>query len=337
MIRSLLTRRGVGAAAAVLGLALGGASVAWACSTQPSVRVEGSSKAASGQTSGPAGSQINFSGRDFGPGQVQVRWNSRTGQLLAEAQGPSFSVPVTIPQAPAGVHYIVAFQTVGTATASLAFEVTPSRTATPQDSGGTTSSAVGGADEEPAVSGSAQQPAGDNSTATSSTANSTTSGTEPTATQSATGSIASAPSGSEPAPVASNQVAPPAKGSAPASGTAAAAPLTERQTAASANPAVVTTPAGQAVFGGSSAASGALADAKVPSSATASGDTWSGFAAGAKPSLLTDGLTTSSSAPSNSASAVGIGLLGAGLVALFAGFAAAESARKRAVSGAEGR
>ena len=336
MIRSLLTRRGVGATAAVLGLALGGASVAWACSAQPNVRVEGSGKAVGGQTSGPVGTQINFTGRDFGPGQVQVRWNSRTGQLLAEAQGPSFSVPVTIPQAPAGVHYIVAFQTVGTATASLAFEVTPSRTATPQDSGGGTSSAVGGADEEPAVSGSAQQPAADNSTATSSTANSTTSGTESTPTQSATGSIASAPSGSEPAPVASTQVAPPAKGSAPASGTAAA-PLAERQAAASANPAVVTTPAGQAVFGGSSAASVALADAKVPSSATASGDTWSGFAAGAKPSLLTDGLTTSGSATSSSASAVGIGLLGAGLVALFAGFAAAESARKRAVAGAEGR
>lgn len=59
--------------------------------------------------SGPAGTTVTASGSGFSSGgQVQIRWGSTTGLLLASATGSAFSVEITIPEAPSG-HYSVVF------------------------------------------------------------------------------------------------------------------------------------------------------------------------------------------------------------------------------------
>lgn len=91
-------------------------------------------------TSGYAGTQVTVEGREFDPSSVEVRWNSRTGRILATGQGPSFSTVVTIPaDAPAGVHYLVAMGDYTTAVAYFEVvarpEVTTTTTPTPQPQG----------------------------------------------------------------------------------------------------------------------------------------------------------------------------------------------------------
>lgn len=334
MIRSLVTRRTGSAVAVVFAFALASASVAWGCaSIQP--KFTGSE----GQTSsGPAGSQVTVTGSNFNPGPVDVRWNSKTGALLAQPMGPNFSVAVKIPDtATVGAHYILAVPTTGS-TATMPFEVTRAPTSSPEGSApnNTGSTTSGGSPEDSDTSNSTQQTTGTgDSNATSGGNTSGQSNTGSTATESASGSSASGSTGSEAAPAVANPATTAAKGSATTgSGSAAATPAAQRPApTASANPAVVNTPAGQAVFGGSAATA---TGNDTPSAATVSGDTWSGFGATTKPSLLADGAATTSSAP-GSAPAVGIGLLGAGLVALLAGFGVAESARKRALAGTVAR
>lgn len=320
MIRSSVTRRTVGVGAAMFALALGGASVAWACaSIQPKVSSQGTS-------SGPAGSQITLTGRDFAPGRVEIRWNTLTGQMLGEALGPSFSVSVTIPNAAVGMHYILAVPSVGNR-ATMPFEVTaPARQGTGSSGATGSTGATTSAGEEDST---ASNTSGNSSGVDNSTAGSSTTGSDgQTSTEGSASGSTTATSSSEQAKVATREPNTAATSSPRAASVGTPAP--QRQSpAASANPAVVTTPAGQAVFGGSSAPS-----IEAPSTASVSGDTWSGFGASAKPSLLADEVTASESAPTSSASTVGVALLGGGLVALFAGFAAAESARKRAVAGA---
>lgn len=81
-------------------------SIAWACVPQGSFNVN--------PAKGPAGGQVAASGSGFEAGQtVEIRWESRTGPLLAKTTGPSFSnVPVTIPaSATPGNHFISAAMT----------------------------------------------------------------------------------------------------------------------------------------------------------------------------------------------------------------------------------
>lgn len=334
----------MGAAAALAVTALAGASVAWACSAQPQAGING------GQTTGPVGAQLTVTGRDFGHGPVQVRWNSKSGQLLGEGQGPSFAVAITIPQAPTGVHYIVAFEPVGTSSASLAFEViAPARTkntsTNTNDTSGTTSSSASGAEDQvDADTGSSPSNTSTNSgssptqssNSTPSQSSGTSSGTISSGQSSESSDTASA--GASTGEASTSQ---PSSGTARSTSAAVTAPASDagsalQPRAASANPAVVTNTAGQAVFGGSSATPVAPGEPDAPSAATVSGDTWSGFGAGAKPSLLDNASTTPAPAGgSGSGLSLGVGLLGAGVVALFAGFAAAESSRKRALAGAE--
>lgn len=326
MIRSLVTRRSGSAVAVVFAFALASASVAWGCaSIQPKLT------GTEGQTSsGPAASQVTITGKDFGAGPVEVRWNSKTGQLLGQAMGPNFSVSIKIPDAAVGVHHILASST--TARQTMPFEVTKSPTASPADSAPTsTGSTTNAASEDDSTSNSSQQATG---TATSSGVNTReNSSVGSPATQSNAGSTATTPARSAPAQTTTE--APGATmGSAPAgSGATATAAATERR-AASANPAVVTTPSGQAVFGGSAA----TASTAMPSAASVSGDTWSGFDTATSSLLLSDAFdgATTNSGP-DSAPGLAVGLLGAGLVALLAGFAVAESARKRALAGAVDR
>ncbi|HUP71173.1 MAG TPA: hypothetical protein VM142_15375 [Acidimicrobiales bacterium] len=317
---------------ALAAVVLTGGSFAWACSQQPRASMEG------GRTSGPVGALVGVTGSDFGAGPVEVRWNSMTGFKLGDATGPSFSVSVRIPQAPVGVHYIVATQTLGSASSSVAFEVTEAPQSTAPTSGttsqtGRTSTAASGADEESGATGSTAT--GSTGTGTGSTGSSSTGSTGTGSTDS--GRIESSPAAVTNAPPVetkageakeSGAVAPVA---APTnSGVTAAQPATAR--AASANPAALTTASGQVVFGGSEAEAPSVAEPGVVSAAagTVSGDTWSGFASATKPSLMLDSDTAAAPNSQGSVPALGVALLGSGLVAMFAGFAMAELRRKRA-------
>lgn len=102
--------------------------LAWACVPQPRLIT------LQPRASGPAGSEVTVAALGFDPGRAEVRWNTSDGDLLASANGPDFSVPVTIPEAPDGLYHLVVLarspggEVGNTATAS--FQVT-SRDATP--------------------------------------------------------------------------------------------------------------------------------------------------------------------------------------------------------------
>ena len=90
-----------------LALALGLASIAWACSAQPSMQLM--------PRGGPtvAGETIPVSGNGWTglTSTVQIRWNSATGPVIgtAERSDQGFSGSVTIPSdATPGVYYLIA-------------------------------------------------------------------------------------------------------------------------------------------------------------------------------------------------------------------------------------
>ena len=83
-------------------VAVGSASVAWACT--PSSTLSGVSP-----SSGPAGTAVTVTGEGYSAGgPVDIRWGSATGLLLASTQGANFSVEVTIPNAREGNYALVA-------------------------------------------------------------------------------------------------------------------------------------------------------------------------------------------------------------------------------------
>ena len=82
------------------GVVLAGA--AWACVPQPLVSI-------TPKASGAAGSQVTVDVTAVN-GDVEVRWNSIQGPELAKATGPSFSVPVTVPQVSEGLYAIVVLE-----------------------------------------------------------------------------------------------------------------------------------------------------------------------------------------------------------------------------------
>lgn len=87
---------------ALSGLLLVGAAVAWACTPSAEIRVNPSNA--------PADGRVTVSGASFPDGgPVEIRWNAVDGPLLAEAKGSHFSTEVTIPQsAEQGTYTIVA-------------------------------------------------------------------------------------------------------------------------------------------------------------------------------------------------------------------------------------
>lgn len=87
----------------LLALSLAGASFAWACAPQATVRARPSS--------GLAGSQITVSAAGFREAPVAIYWGSESGPVLATHTGPTFSVSVTIPNESPGVYYITAQHT----------------------------------------------------------------------------------------------------------------------------------------------------------------------------------------------------------------------------------
>lgn len=93
--------------------------LAWACTEAATISL--------GANSGPAGTPVSVTGSSFAEGPVEVRWNSRTGEILATGQGPEFTVSITPPAGtPPEVYYIVAIQSgpEGTFSASETLEVT---------------------------------------------------------------------------------------------------------------------------------------------------------------------------------------------------------------------
>lgn len=58
-------------------------------------------------SSGPAGSEVTLNAVNVDPGPAEVRWNGADGQLLAEGEGPNFSVPVKIPEVATGLYTVV--------------------------------------------------------------------------------------------------------------------------------------------------------------------------------------------------------------------------------------
>lgn len=89
----------VGLLAAVVG---GKAADAYGCVPQPFILVRP-------QASAAAGTEVKVDGQLFPNGsRIEIRWNATDGPLLATTQSADFSVPITIPSAPAGLYTVLA-------------------------------------------------------------------------------------------------------------------------------------------------------------------------------------------------------------------------------------
>ena len=111
----------VGAVMGFLGAiaVLGAASVAWACTTFSMINLSAAA--------GPANSEVTVKGTSAAANApVTLRWDSRTAtpaaQAMADGEG-NFTVPVRVPDAGQGVHFLVAIDGDGDV-ARGAFEVT---------------------------------------------------------------------------------------------------------------------------------------------------------------------------------------------------------------------
>ncbi len=92
--------------------------MAWACSPQATVALT--------VDAGFDRSASTVRGSAFPSSPVKIHWGSATGQEIGSTQGPSFSIPITIPDAQPGVYYIVATTETADGTRfspSTAFEV----------------------------------------------------------------------------------------------------------------------------------------------------------------------------------------------------------------------
>lgn len=78
------------------------ASSSWGCVPTATIWLPHQSFAA-------PGAQITVEGANFEQ-RVELRWNALDGPLLASAPNPSFSVPVTLPDAPNGLYVVVALE-----------------------------------------------------------------------------------------------------------------------------------------------------------------------------------------------------------------------------------
>lgn len=94
---------------AVALLIFGGAAPAAACLSPNWVEVEVDSDAVDLEP----GVEVGLAGGGYSPGPVTVRWNTRTGQVLAVAEAGgdgAFTTRITIPEAGEGVYAVVATQ-----------------------------------------------------------------------------------------------------------------------------------------------------------------------------------------------------------------------------------
>lgn len=320
------TSRGLASGLAVLGVMVGAASFAWACTIQAEVYVS--------PGSGAASSLARVTGSGFGNVPVEIRWNGANGPQLGTAMGPSFSVRVTIPNVAPRVYTIMAVQNVATGqTSRTSFHVTsqPSPPVT-GDNQGTGTEATGS--EGTGTEGSANEGSGTSSDrdGSSSSGSQTSSGSQSTSAASGTSAGSTGPAAQAAAdadPVADSGAAQSGTADSSASRTAAvkSSPLSSspapRQVAGpTASPAV---PAG-------SGAAGLPAEvtSDQPAVRSIAGDLWSGFSPGSS-SPGGASLLDSPSAGQGSPMAMGVGVLSAGIVALGLGFSTAELRRRRAL------
>jgi hypothetical protein len=91
----------VGIVVLVGGGAIATGSVAWACVPQPYIVVQP-------RASGPAGAQVDVVGDNFERGSAEIRWNGLNGELLGKANGPTFSLTVTVPDDEEGLYSLIA-------------------------------------------------------------------------------------------------------------------------------------------------------------------------------------------------------------------------------------
>ena len=292
-------RRVLVVSVAFMALGCAVAALAWACSPQALINVT---------SSGPRGS-ATVTGSQFADGKVEIRLDAAGGPLLATVAGPSFSVGISV-ETP-GAHNIVAIghradgSVAGRAVAS--FEVAPEPTSPSPEPGGSGAPSAGG----PAAPASGTTP----------------SGSQP--------SRAAPPSRVAPRKRAVDESRP---GARAGRGKQAGAPVAAGAAPRRGRSAAIRTRSGTLVFGDSlgppgRSRSGGSKGAQ-PTQRTAFGEISGGFAP------ATDSIATArGSAETLSVGrvgpqlAVGLGLLGAGLVALFGGFLAA-AARRRLAHGA---
>lgn len=91
---SRAARRTVAAALGVLSLVVGVSSLAWACTPSAYIFLSANS--------GGAGKTVTVTGKEFAPGPVRIEWTGAPGAQSVQASGPTFSVPVTVPQVKGG-------------------------------------------------------------------------------------------------------------------------------------------------------------------------------------------------------------------------------------------
>jgi len=321
---------------ALLSIAVMGTALAWACSDGNKITIAKQSPApASGPPgSGPVGSQVTLEGDSFIGGEaVEIRWNELDGPLLAKETVPAGSTsfktdpPITIPQAPADTHVILAKTTNKegkTFVARTTFTVTEA--GAPAGGGGSGTGSRPTSPGAPPVASPGPRSPGSTRAPQAGRGN-TNGGVRPgggrdsaTVTGPGTGSRES------------NRA--PTTGVSPAVGTKTRrSGLSARADATSAG---ASADSGPPRGGAADSPGGGGTDRGAASELSASGDLWGGFSsASQRPSLSG---AAGPEAETNSSFTLGLGLLGLGLVALFAGFGAADVRRRRRVtSSAQGR
>lgn len=230
--------------------ALGAA--AWACTA--------SAELYASPDAGPAASQTRVEGYRFDSASpVEIRWNSRTGPVLATVAGPNFSVQVTIPaSAQVGDYVIVGINVGGSFAPATPFRVT---------SGGSSAGQGGGSGSRTGTVSSG----GSQSTP------------PPAPEQSETPPAANTAPPAGPGPEAAEPPAPPSSGSPRSDGrvgSTAAAPAPAASSPAS-SVRDASQPAGNAAAGDvlvPESTTGAVEVGPAPSARSASDDMWGGFA-----------------------------------------------------------
>lgn len=297
------------------------ASVAWACT--PAAYI-----GSIDPESGPSGSPVNMTARNFNPGPVEILWDSHNGPPLATTNGPSFSVSFTIPDVTPGNYTVLAVQRSGNTIvgkAAVPFEVTP---ASATHSGGYTSSS---SPEDGSGSGGENTSGSTTSSDGSRQARDTTdqdSASDTSPSSAASNGGAAFPSES-PQPESTTQSS---GGQAKATNAVrpGEGPSSDRRTAERAAESVAGADGNRAVAGSERGYAG------TASSRSVAADLWSGFNSGDTDRVARFDGTPAPAAPIP-LEAVVAGLLSLGVMALFIGFAAAEFGRRRATVGASNR
>lgn len=287
---SATPRRIAWAVFAGLAAAVAGAALAWACTPSAQLTID--------PESGPPGSNVTVSGASFISENVEIRWDSEGGRLLATVKGPEFSERVTVPQAAEGRHEVVVVAhgiEKGPWQGQKFVREAPFTVTSP---GSSSAGGGGGGSGGEAVPGSGPTGGGRPPRPDVGTGGRGAGGRAPGGARAGAG----APSGAGAITAGRGRVF-----------ADSLAPLDRRRGAAAQAP----------------------GPGAGPAESSAVGDLWSGFGAGRKGALGRDGPVVEAPATS-SAMKVGMALLGLGLAVLLAGFCVAAARRRPLRSGRGG-